>query len=368
MRLLLKVLGILGVIVALAGVTMAILLSHNASCGTAPPLQGGAPGMKAAVARCYGPPTVITLEEVARPAVGDHDVLVAVRATSVNPYDWHLLRGSPYVLRLDTGLGRPKDVRLGVDFAGTVAAVGKDVTRFKPGDKVFGGQKGAFAQYVALPDDDSIALMPASVSFEEAAASVIAGITALQGIRDTAQVHAGDQVLINGASGGVGTFAVQIAKSLGAEVTGVCSTHNLDLVRSLGAAHVVDYTREDFTAGTARYDVILDNVGNHAFSDYLRVLKPQGRLLVMGGPKGDWIGPLEGFLKVRLMSPFVRQQKLLAMLADLQQDDLTKLAGLLQTGQVKVVIDRRYPLSEVPAAMTYQEAGHARGKVVIDLP
>lgn len=368
MRLMWKVLGALVLLAAVAAAALGGVLSHDDSCGTASALASGTQRMQAAVARCYGPPQVIRLEQTARPAVGPHEVLVRVQAAAVNPYDWHFLQGSPYFLRLRAGLGRPKDVRLGVDFAGTVAAVGQDVKRFKVGDAVFGGQKGAFAQYVALPEDDSIALKPAAVSFEEAAASVIAGATALEAVRDVAQVHAGDQVLINGASGGVGTFAVQIAKSFGGEVTGVSSTRNLALVQSLGAAHVVDYTKEDFTAGTARYDVILDNVGNHSFSDYLRVLKPHGRLAVIGGPRGNWIGPLAGFLKVDVLAPFVKPQKLLAVMTQLTQDDLTQLAALMAAGQVKAVIDRRYPLSELPAAMAYVEAGHARGKVVIDVP
>jgi len=276
------------------------------------------------------------------------------------------MRGSPYVLRLDAGLGTPKDPRTGVDFAGTVESVGKDVTRFKPGDVVFGGANGAFAERVLVGEAGAIAHKPAAVPFEEAAAVAIAGITALQALRDHGHLHAGDKVLINGASGGVGTFAVQIAKAYGAEVTGVCSTRNVELVRALGADHVIDYTKEDFTQATKVYDLILDAVGNHSFAAYGRVLQPQGRLVSVGAPPGDWVGPLEPTLEALVATRFAKD-RYLTFLAQLNAKDLDTLADLMQAGKVKSVIDRRFPLAQVPQAVAYVESGHARGKVVIDV-
>jgi NADPH:quinone reductase-like Zn-dependent oxidoreductase len=282
----------------------------------------------------------------------------------LNPLDWHYMRGTPYLMRLGSGLRRPKDTRLGVDYAGTVEAVGRNVTRFKPGDEVFGGRSGALAQYVVARQDRAVALKPANLSFEQAGAVGIAGTTALQGLRDAGRLRAGDKVLINGASGGVGTFAVQIAKSMGAEVTGVSSARNHELVRSLGADHVIDYTKQDYTAGAERYDVILDNVGNHSLSDLRRVLNPRGRYVMVGGPPGKWIDPLPAVARAFVYSRFVSQEMGM-MLAELKPKDLAALGELMQAGKVKPVIDRRYRLSEVPAAIRYLEAGHARGKVVV---
>jgi NADPH:quinone reductase-like Zn-dependent oxidoreductase len=287
---------------------------------------------------------------------------------SVNPLDWHFIEGTPYLMRaMGVGLRKPKDTRLGVDFAGTVEAVGKNVTQFKPGDEVFGGKGGAFAEYVCPRADRAVALKPANITFEQAASVNIAGITALQGLRDKGKVQPGQTVLINGASGGVGTFAVQIAKSFGANVTGVCSTRNLDLVRSLGADQVIDYTKEDFTKGGQRYDVILDNVANHSLLECRRVLKPQGiYVLIGGGGTNDQglIGPLINPIKAMLLSPFV-SQKMGMMMAELNKNDLTILGDMMQSGKVKPVIDRTYKLEQVPEAIRYLEQGHARGKVVI---
>src|SRR5256885_8100649 len=239
--------------------------------------------MKAIVYCDYGVAN-LKLEEIEKPVPKDDEVLVRVRAASVNPYDWHFVEGTPYVMRaMGVGLRKPKDIRLGVDFAGTVEAVGKGVTQFKPGDEVFGGRGGAFAQYVCPRATRAVALKPPNVSFEDAAAVNIAGITALQAVRDKGKIQAGQKVLINGASGGIGTFAVQIAKSLGADVTGVCSTRNVDLVKSLGADHVIDYTKEDFTKSAERYDVMLDNVGNHSLSECKGVLTPTGNYVLIGG-------------------------------------------------------------------------------------
>ena len=325
--------------------------------------------MKAIVYCDYGLAN-LKLEDVEKPTPTDDQVLVKVHAASVNPYDWHFVEGTPKIMRMmGVGLRKPKDTRLGVDFAGTVEGVGKNVTQFKPGDEVFGGKGGAFAEYVCRRAEGAVALKPANITFEQAASVNIAGITALQGLRDKGKVQPGQKVLINGASGGVGTFAVQIAKSFGADVTGVCSTRNVDLVRSLGADHVVDYTKEDFTKSEQRYDVILDNVTNRSLLECRRVLTPKGKYVMIGGggPNDQGlIGPLANPIKAMLLSPFVSQEMGM-MMADTSQKDLTILADMMQSGKVKPVIDRTYKLSEVPAAIAYLEEGHARGKVVITL-
>ena len=324
--------------------------------------------MKAIVYHNYGSPDVLRLEEIAKPVPNDNQVLVRVRAASVNPLDWHYMEGTPYLVRLlDFGLLKPKVVRLGVDYAGTVEAVGKNVKQFKPGDDVFGGKTGAFAEYVCALADRAVTLKPANITFEQAASVPIAAITALQGLRDKGKVQPGQKVLINGASGGVGTFAVQIAKSFGADVTGVCSGRNVDLVRSIGADQVIDYTKEDFTRSGQRYDLIIDNVGNRSLLECRRVLKPEGIYVMIGGggpSEQGWIGPLVNPIRALVLSQFV-SQKMGMMLADLNQKDLTILGDLMQAGKVTPVIDRRYTLSEVPEAIRYLEQGHARGKVVI---
>jgi NADPH:quinone reductase-like Zn-dependent oxidoreductase len=260
-------------------------------------------------------------------------------------------------------LRKPKVIRLGVDFAGTVESVGQAVTAFKPGDEVFGGRTGAFARYVAVRQDRVVA-KPANATFEQAAAVPIAAITALQGLRDKGRVRPGERVLINGASGGVGTFAVQIAKWLGAEVTGVSSTRNLELVRSLGADHVVDYTNADFTRQAVRYDVIIDNVGNRSLGDLRRVLAPNGRYVMIGGPSGRWIAPFPRVLALMVTSWFV-DQDMRFFISQLNRPDLTTLRDLIEAGTITPVIDRRYPLSQVPEAIAYVETGRARGKVII---
>jgi NADPH:quinone reductase-like Zn-dependent oxidoreductase len=331
---------------------------------------GAAPTMKAIVYHDYGSPDVLRLEEIPRPVPKDNQLLVRVRAASVNPLDWHFMEGSPYIARpLAFGLLKPKVTRLGVDYAGTVEAVGKDVTQFKPGDDVFGGRTGAFAEYLCVAADGAVVLKPAVLTFEQAASIPIAAITALQGLRDRGSVQPGQKVLINGASGGVGTYAVQIARTFGAKVTGVCSTRNLDLVRSLGADQVIDYTKDDFTRGDERYDVILDNVGNRSLSECLRVLKPGGKYVLIGGGgvnDSRWVGPFVRVIKALLLSRFVSQEMGM-MLGDINPKDLTLLGDLIQDGKVKPVIDRVYPLSQVPEAIGYLEQGHARGKVIITM-
>lgn len=319
--------------------------------------------MKAIVYCHYGAADVLRVEEIEKPAPADDQVLVRVRAASVNPLDYHYMRGTPQVMRLDAGLRKPSVTRLGVDFAGTVEAVGTNVTRLKPGDEVFGARTGAFAEYVMVRER-SVMMKPENLSFDEAAAVPIAATTALQALRDKGKVQPGQKVLINGASGGVGTFAVQIAKALGAHVTGVCSTRNVDLVRSLGADEVIDYTTQDFTRGGQRYDVIIDMVGNHPLLSFRQVLKPDGIYVIVGGPKGRWIAPLDRSIRASMLSPFVSQDYVTFM-AKIKPEDLTVLRDLMQTGKVTPVIDRRYRLSEVPEAIRYLETGRARGKVVV---
>ena len=352
-------------LVAILALAVGYWLSDN-DCGKA--ATPGVP-MKAIVYCDYGTADVLRLEDVEKPVPGDDELLVRVHAAGVNPLDWHYMRGTPYLMRLSSGLRKPKDTRLGVDYAGTVEAVGRNVTRFKPGDQVFGGRSGALAQYVVAKQDGAVALKPANVSFEQAGAVAIAATTALQGLRDAGRLEAGDKVLINGASGGVGTFAVQIAKSMGAEVTAVCSTRNVELVRSLGADHVVDYTRDDYTSVDVRYDVILDNVGNRSLAENRRVLEPDGRYVLIGGggpEAGKWIGPMVKPLQALVTSPFVSQDMGM-FLATLTREDMQRLAELMSSGAVTPVIDRRYALSEAAAAIRYLEQGRARGKVVVTM-
>lgn len=351
-------------LVAAGLAALALVLSHDAACGPAPELSPGAARMKAIVYRCYGSPDVLQFEEVVRPVPAQDEALVRVRAAAVNPLDWHYMRGSPYVMRLMSGLGAPTDSRLGVDFAGTVEAVGEAVTRFKPGDEVFGGAGGAFGEYVTIRESRALAHKPDNISFEQAAAVPIAGVTALQALRDKGRLQPGQQVLVNGASGGVGTFAVQIAKSFGAEVTGVCSTRNVEMVRSIGADHVFDYTREDYTRSGRQFDLIIDNVGNHSLLANRRVLKPDGVLVTVGGSPGDWLGPLVRPIQGWMLSPFVTQD-FPNIMARLTAEDLAELGDLMHRGEMMPVIDRRFPLGEVPAAIRYSETGRARGKIIV---
>jgi NADPH:quinone reductase-like Zn-dependent oxidoreductase len=362
--------GIL-VVLIVAIVSFGFVLSHNDSCDSASPVpSSAAQRIKAVVYRCYGPPEVLKVEEVEKPAIGDHQILVKVHATSINPLEWHYMRGTPYVMRLlGAGLGRPKNPRLGVDFAGTVEAVGSRVTKFRPGDAVFGGKTGALAEYVVVHEDRSVVPKPINITFEQAAAVPVAAVTALQALRDEGGLKSGQKALINGASGGVGTFAVQIAKSLGAEVTGVCSTRNVSLVRSLGADHVIDYTQEDFTQGGQLYDVILDMVGNHPLLSYRHILKPHGMLILIGGsgPHDDpWISFLLKPVKARALSAFL-SQKYEYLASDINKERLMTLADLMQAGKVVPVVDRTYKLADISQAIVYLEAGHARGKVIISM-
>jgi NADPH:quinone reductase-like Zn-dependent oxidoreductase len=323
--------------------------------------------MRAIVYDKYGSPEVLKCEEVEKPTPGNGEVLVKVQAASVNPYDWHFMRGLPYFVRLMAGLTRPKERRLGVDGAGYAEAVGRNVTQFKAGDAVFGTCRGAFAEYACAPER-ALARKPDSVTFEQAATVPIAGLTALQGLRDKGNIRAGVKVLINGAAGGVGTFAVPIAKSFGAEVTGVCSTRNVEMVRSIGADEVIDYSRQDFTRLGRRYDLVFDCIGNHSLRECRSVMNPKGIFVGVGGATGRWMfGLIVRWAAVLLSSPFLNQ-KFLTFMAKPNSEDLAAIAELMAAGKLTPVIDRRYGLNDVPEAIRYLEAGHARGKVVITLP
>jgi NADPH:quinone reductase-like Zn-dependent oxidoreductase len=320
--------------------------------------------MKAIIYCDYGLAN-LKLKDIEKPIPADDEVLVKIHAASVNPADG-IYRGGARVV---TGLRKPKVSRLGTDFAGIVEAVGKEVTKFKPGDEVFGGRNGAFAEYVCVRENRAIALKPANMTFEQAASVPIAATTALQGLRDKGKIQPGQKVLVNGASGGVGTFAVQIAKSYGADVTGVCSTRNLEMARSIGADQVVDYTKEDFTKSGQYYDLLFDNIGNHSFSERKRILNPNGICVMVGvggsgATGGQILGVLAGELNAYIRSRFV-SQKFRMFLAQLNQKDLNTLGDLMQSGKMTPVIDKKYKLSEIPDALKYLEQGHARGKVVI---
>jgi NADPH:quinone reductase-like Zn-dependent oxidoreductase len=327
--------------------------------------------MKAVVSTKYGPPDVLELTEVGKPVTKDDGVLVKVHAASVNPADWHLLRGEPYVSRLQLGLRKPKKKVLGCDVAGQIEAVGENVTMFRPGDEVFGSPFmhgfGVFAEWVCVPED-LLAPKPVDLSFEQAAAVPLAASTAPQGLRDHGRIEPGQRVLIIGASGGVGTFAVQIAKAFDAEVTGVCSTRNVDMVRSLGADRVIDYTREDFTQYGQRYDLVFQLAGTRSPSECRRALTSGGTLVASSGESdGLWIGPLDRIIKALVLSPFV-SQKMASFTVNPNKEDLQFLKQLIEAGQLAPTIERTYPLSETPEAIRYLENGHARGKVVITVP
>ena len=321
--------------------------------------------MRAVVYHNYGSPEVLAYEDVEKPTAGDDEVLIKVRAASVNPLDWHFMRGEPSFIRAMSGLRRPKITRLGVDMAGQVEAVGGRVTQFKPGDQVFGSCRGAFAEYVCA-SESALVVKPGSLTFEQAASAPVAACTALQGLRDKGHIRSGQKVLINGAAGGVSTFAVQIAKSFGAEVTGVCGTRNVEMVRSIGADRVIDYTREDFASNGQRYDLFFDCFANHSLSACRRVLTSNGIYIAVGGPRlaGRLSGLLGRWIAGVVLSQFVSQKFIVLMLRS-RKEYLAAIRDLMEAGTVVPVIDRVYTFSEVPQALGYLEEGHARGKVVI---
>lgn len=366
MKLRYKIFGGVFIVIGVAVLSLMLVMSHTSECAPAPPVAGETNLVKAIQYRCYGSPEVLELEDIAKPVPADDEVLVRVKAASVNPLDWHYMRGLPYLVRLMTGLGAPKNFRLGADFAGVVEAVGSKVTRFNIGDEVFGTGRGAFAEYVTKAETGSLAMKPDNVSFAQAAAVPVAAITALQALRDHGKIEPGQSVLINGASGGVGTFAVQISKAYGANVTGVCSGRNAAMVRSIGADQVIDYRQANYTQGATRYDLIVDMVGNHSMMENLGVLEPNGRLVMVGGKTGNWIEPIIGLIEAPIVSLFT-DQEIAVMLAHPSGADLAVLANLMQSGELTPVIDRTYTLSEVPAAIAYSEEGHASGKIIIEV-
>jgi NADPH:quinone reductase-like Zn-dependent oxidoreductase len=346
---------------------VAVTVSYDSPCPPIAVADTTAEPMRAIVQRCYGVPNGIRLETIARPVPNADQVLIKVRAASINPVEWYGVSGQPRFVRLFNGIGTPKDTRPGFDVAGTVESVGANVTDFKPGDEVFGGAAGALSEYVVARASGAIALKPDNMTFEEAGAIPIAAITALQGLRDEGRIAAGKKVLINGASGGVGTYAVQIAKALGAEVTGVCSTRNVELVRSLGADHVIDYTKADFTEATERYDLILDNVGNHGFFALEDVMKPDGVIVVVGGSKKEpFLGPIARIISSKIAQHFI-EPAVTFFIASVNKADLELLAGWAREGKLRTVIDRRFALENAGDALEYLGGGHARGKVVVTL-
>lgn len=320
--------------------------------------------MKAVVHYSYGSPDVLKIEDVEKPEVSEDGVLVRIHASSVNPAEWYGMTGL-MIARFSSGLFKPKDPRIGGDFAGVVEAVGSQVTDFKPGDEVYGGRSGAFAEYVSVRN--AVVRKPANVTFEEAAAVPTAALTALQGLRDHGKVKPGDKVLINGAAGGVGTFAVQIAKALGAEVTGVTSTKNVERIRSLGADHVIDYTQDDFTRNGVHYDLLLDIAGSRTWKEYKRVLKPNANFVIVGGQKGNkWIGPLANALRLK-MAAWGASQTVTFYIAQFNRADMTSLCDMIESGKVKPVVEKVYPLAQAGDAMRHLGTGHAWGKVVLKI-
>jgi len=366
MKLRYKILFSFFILVFAAFSVLAYSISRTEECVAPPTASSDKPLMLAAMSRCYGSPDVVTLEKIEKPMPAANEVLVKVKAAAVNPLDWHELRGSPFIMRLGEGLGKPDDPDLGVDFAGVIEAVGDQVSNFKVGDEVFGGWGGAFAEYLAMPSDRGIAKKPNNITFAEAAAMPIAALTALQALVDEGNLQAGQRVLINGASGGVGTYAVQIAKAMGAHVSGVCSTRNVAMVKSLGADQVFDYKKENYTTSNQMFDLIIDLVGNHPLSANRSVLQKNGTMVIVGGPKGDWFGPFKTPLQALITDSFV-DQKLGMFIASLRQKDLTTLAEMAQAGTLTSRIDRYYDLDEIAEALRYSESGRARGKIIINM-
>jgi len=327
--------------------------------------------MKAIVYHSYGSPDVLRCEEIDKPVAADNEVLIKVRAASVNPLDWKLMKGGPFLVRILLGLGKPKMRRPGVDVAGEVEAVGRNVTQFKPGDQVFGTCVGAFAEYATSASvfgmKSTLVIKPENVTFEQAASAPVAALTALQGLRDKGRIQAGQKILINGAAGGVGTFAVQLARLFGANVTGVCSTANVDMVRSIGADRVIDYTQDDFTKDRESYDLFLDCIGNHSLSACRRILNPKGILVMIGAPDDSGVIDLVARMIGALVWSWFGTRKMVFFIARMNREDLATVGEFMATGKVTPVIDKRYRLTDAREALRYMEKGHARGKVVITL-
>ncbi len=359
----------IGSFFGLAIATLMIVTAYDSACpASAPPGEASADSMRAIVHGCYKIPEGLALQRVPKPVPKEGQVLIKVRASSVNPAEWYRASGQPLLIRLDSGIGAPKRDRIGFDMAGVVEAIGPGVTRFQPGDEVYGGVGAAFSEYVIGREQGAIVKKPENMSFEEAAAMPIAAVTALQGLRDNGHLQAGQKVLINGASGGVGTYAIQIAKAMGAEVTAVCSTRNVEMVRSLGADHVIDYTKDNFTKTDTRYDVIFDNIGNHGYHALANITKPEGNIVTVGGSKSNpWLGPITRAFLVRSVAKYFVDPELTFFIAEINKDDLEVLAGWAREGKLRTVIDRRYPLEQVGAALQYLGSQRARGKVVVTI-
>lgn len=365
MKLRYKIAAGLGITLALLITVFGWYVSYNSDCVPAENPQPGSETMMAIRYGCFGGPEVLELAEMPKPVPAPGEIRIRVEAAAVNPLDWHYMRGTPYMIRLmGAGIGTPADMRLGVDYAGVVETVGSEVNRFQPGDRVFGGSTGAFAEYLTTSEDGAVVPVPENLSLEQAAAVPVAGLTALQALRDTGKLQPGQKVLINGASGGVGTFAVQIAKAMGAEVHGVCSTRNVDRVYALGADRVIDYKKESYIDSGEKYDLIIDNVGNHSLLANRKVMNDSATLVIVGGKGGNWLGPLIRPLTALALSPFVKQNFAM-FLARIKREDLLVLADMMASGKITPVIDRRYALAEVPDAIRYSEGGHARGKIII---
>jgi len=355
----------IGGLLLLGIVALGITLRYESGCSPVAEASSGET-MFAVHYSCYGGSEVLQLGQHSKPAPTGNELLIKVEKAAVNPLDWHFMRGSPYFMRLASGIGKPTDTRLGRDFSGVVEAVGPDVENYQVGDAVFGGAGGTFAEYVLRAEDYAVTAKPDNVSHAEAAAIPVAAATALQALRDKGELQPGQRVLINGASGGVGTYAVQMAKAMGAHVTGVCSTRNIERVRALGADEVIDYKSDDYTQLGLSFDLIVDNVGNNSVLANRRVLAPGGRMVMVAGGYGDWIGPLANPLMALLISPFV-DEKFELLLAELKSEDLATVAGMMAAGELQTVIDRHYPLDEIADAIDYSESGRARGKIIIDL-
>ncbi|WP_210330497.1 NAD(P)-dependent alcohol dehydrogenase [Aliikangiella sp. G2MR2-5] len=368
MKLRYKIGGTFFSLIALTLITTAFSISYTSDCpnSTKTNSNNNANKMLAIVQECYGSTEVLKLAQIDKPVPKANEVLVKVHTAAINPLDWHFMKGSPYIMRFMKGIGAPEEFRTGVDYAGVVEQVGKDVSKFKPGDRVFGARTGAFAEYVTVDEDRGIAHLPQRISFDTAAAIPVAGLTALQAVRDQGLIKPGQKVLINGASGGVGTMAVQLAKSFGAEVTGVCSTRNLEMVKSLGADRVIDYKQSNYTLLNNRYDLIVDMVGNHSILSNLDVLTPNGRLVSVGGDKGDWIAPLKRPIASMIVAPFV-DQAVISFVSEVKQKDLEFLINQVYENKMNSQIDREYQLRDIGKAIDYLATRRARGKVLIQV-
>lgn len=361
-----RILLALGGLVLIAIVALTITLSHTTDCPAPTSVAAGDDSMMAVLRPCYGSPDVLQFNRVAKPVPEADQVLIKVAAASVNPLDYHFMRGSPYILRLLLGVGTPDEPRLGRDFAGTVVAAGDSVTEFEVGDRVFGGTDGAFADYTVRRSTGSIARIPDGVSFEQAAGIPIAGVTAIQALQEHGQLQPGQRVLINGASGGVGTYAVQIAKSMGAHVSGVCSGRNIELVKSLGADQVFNYKEESYLDSGQTWDLIVDMVGNNSPLQNRDVLTPNGKLVIVGGDKGNWIAPFITPIKAGVSNLFV-DQELKSFTAYMRQEELAAVAEMIASGEIRTVIDRHYPLADTADAMRHSESRRASGKIIVDM-